>query len=277
MTQTERNKSTHKTFKELSIQVSLNGLSFCILDTAHDKVLVLESFPFKEKAHPESLVAELKKLMEHDDIRESDFRAVRVVHENELNTFVPKPLFSESNLADYLKYHIKILENDYINYDELKELEMFNVFIPFTNVNNYIYDQFGSFEYKHAATVLIESLLKKRRKDEGEAMYVQVGEQQFNITVIRGNKLMLYNSFPYQAPADFIYYILFTFEQLELNPDTTTLHLMGEIDKNDERYRLAYKYIRNVVFSSEKWPYKMDRYIDPKLYRHNNLVLLNSF
>jgi hypothetical protein len=58
----------------------------------------------------------------------------------------------------------------------------------------------------------------------------------------------LFNSFEYQTPEDFIYYLLFTAEQLSLNPEIFQLELLGTITRNDPYYAMAYKYIRNVSF-----------------------------
>jgi len=49
-------------------------------------------------------------------------------------------------------------------------------------------------------------------------MFVNLDNKHFEIVVIANNKLILYNSFKYQTKEDYIYYILFTAEQLELNP-----------------------------------------------------------
>jgi hypothetical protein len=51
-------------------------------------------------------------------------------------------------------------------------------------------------------------------------MTVHFSEGHFEIIVIQNQKLLLFNSFDYQTPEDFIYYVLFTAEQLSLNPKT---------------------------------------------------------
>lgn len=63
--------------------------------------------------------------------------------------------------------------------------------------------------------------------------------------MVKGNKLILFNSFEYSSPEDFIYYILFTFEQLQLNPDSVSVKLLGTISKDSAYFEIAYKYIRN--------------------------------
>ena len=49
----------------------------------------------------------------------------------------------------------------------------------------------------------------------------------FEIIVIANKKLQLYNTFQFTSKEDFIYYVLFTAEQLKLNPEKFELLLLG--------------------------------------------------
>ena len=58
----------------------------------------------------------------------------------------------------------------------------------------------------------------------------------------------------------FIYYILFTFEQLQLNPEIVPLHLLGICNKEDEFFKIAYKYIKNCdVFDVTQYEATLDQ------------------
>jgi hypothetical protein len=122
---------------------------------------------------------------------------------------------------------------------------MNNVYIPYVNLNNYFIDQFGSFDYKHANTILVKKVLDISKNIEEIQCFVHVADTHFEIVITQNQKLLLYNSFEYKTAEDFIYYILFTAEQLHLNPEHFKLQLLGKIEETDTLYTLAYKYIRN--------------------------------
>jgi len=63
---------------------------------------------------------------------------------------------------------------------------------------------------------------------------------------IEKEKLRYFNSFQYRTREDLAYYIIFVIEQLGLNPDTITLLLMGNIERESERFELLFRYIRNI-------------------------------
>lgn len=234
-------------YKKLSIQISLNGLSFCVLDAVENTIITQERISFGEELNPFQVLKHLKELVEKYEIHKMNFSNVTVIHRNTLFSIVPKALFNEKELANYLKFNTKILANDHIAYDEISNHDMVNVYVPFVNINNYIYELFGEFEYKHNGTVLIESLLSNYNAGKEPICYVHVLENQMDVTIVANKKLLLYNSFNYQTKEDFIYYVLFSLEQLKLDTESLQLRLFGSIEEDDDLYTVSYKYIRNVA------------------------------
>jgi PHD/YefM family antitoxin component YafN of YafNO toxin-antitoxin module len=260
---------------ELSIQVSLNGLSFSILDRENNVITFLKHTTFNKKETPFYLLDKLQTLFKTEKELQQDFDKVLVIHENELSTLVPKELFDKNKLADYLKFNAKILQTDFITFDELKVNKSVNVYIPYVNVNNYIYEQFGTFTYKHFTTVLIENILQSETKSEDSKMIVNVESNHFEVLVVKNNQLQLFNTFNYTTKEDFIYYILFTAEQLQLNPETFELTFLGTIKKEDDLYTITYKYIRHISFGNR---FDTFSYLNKKpATNYSNYTLLKSF
>tara|TARA_R110000751_G_scaffold282357_1_gene385487 strand:- start:55 stop:654 length:600 start_codon:yes stop_codon:yes gene_type:complete len=196
------------------------------------------------------------------------------LYQNELSCLVPNDLFDENNMADYLKFNAKILKTDYISYDTLSTNDSANVYVPLVNINNYIFETFGSFDYKHSSTVLIETLLQITPSNTGTTLYINVNGATFEIIAIKNKVLHFYNTFEYSSKEDFIYYILFTLEQLKLDPETIKIVLLGGINKNDELFEIIYKYIRFVEFLKPNYDYTIENNLD---YNHSDFTLLNSF
>ncbi|WP_293894216.1 DUF3822 family protein [Flavobacterium sp.] len=234
-----------KMYQKLAIQVSLNGLSFATFDTLTNKATMLKKVALGKvnlTTKVEDLFAEA--FQKHQELTAS-YDEVVIIHSNNLSTFVPTALFDEEYLGSYLQFNTKVFETDFFAYDELGNYEMNNVYIPYVNLNNYFIDQFGTFDYKHANTVLVKKLLDVSKNTEEPKMFVHISDTHFEIVVIQNQKLQLYNSFEYKTPEDFLYYILFTAEQLHLNPESFKLDLLGKIAEGDVLYNMAYKYVRN--------------------------------
>ena len=259
---------------KLSIQINLNGLSFCVLEENTNTITYLNHLVFDRKLTPFELLDHLKEAFNSIEILQNTFSAVTIIYVNELSTLVPSPLFNEDNLADYLKFNSKILKSDFISYDEISINFSVNVYIPYVNINNYIYDKFGAFTYKHFSTVLIDAILNIEKNASNPKMYVHVSKTHFEVLVTIKGKLELYNTFDYVTKEDFIYYILFAIEQLNLNPETLEIVLLGDIKKDDDLYNITYKYIRFVSFGSRQDTFE---YSQEAVANHSEFILLNSF
>jgi hypothetical protein len=245
MTKKEINNDIENYYK-LSIQVSLNGLSFCIADTIANTIKEFKRRSFGKELSPYELQKELKQLFGESNIEGYSFSEVVVIHKNNLFSLVPKPLFDTAELANYLKFNVKILANDLVEYDEIDSYDLVNVYVPFVNINNYIYDLFGEFEFMHHGTVMVQSLLNSYSNGNETICYVHVSDNQMDITVLAQKQLLLFNSFKYKTKEDFIYYLLFTLEQLKLDTETVKIRLFGEVDMGDELYNIGYEYIQHI-------------------------------
>ena len=177
-------------------------------------------------------------------------------------------------MANYLKFNAKILKTDYISFDSLATIDSSNVYVPLININNYIFETFGSFDYKHASTVMIETLLQQTSHNTEATFYINVNDTTFEIISIENKQLVFYNTFEYSSKEDFLYYVLFTIEQLKLNPETIKIVLIGKIDTNDAIYTILYKYIRFVEFLKPNYNFDFKKELDNS---YNDYILLNSF
>ena len=267
---------TKNNIKELSIQIHLNGLSFCILNRSSNTVEFLKSIDFEHKLNPSNVLDHLKAELSSKTIFSDDFDAVLVIHQNELATLVPKEFYSEDHKADYLKFNTKILRTDFITQDDIAVNDNVNVYVPYVNINNYIFDTFGEFVYKHASTLLINAILQKTSATESPEVFININSSTFELLVADKKKLLLFNVFEYHTKEDFIYYVLFVFEQLQLDVETTLIQLSGQIDKDDAIYTMLYTYVRHIDFIDIDFNFKVSSTIEnTDLHRH--YLILNSF
>ncbi len=237
---------TDKTYRKLNIMVSLNGMCFCVVNTITNKPVALRNIifdTFLKSSKIEDLFEPIYK--SHPELIEK-YDEIKVIHSNLLNTFVPVALFDQEFIGSYLQFNSKVFETDFFTFDTLDKYEMNNVYIPYVNMNNFFIDKYGAFEYHHANSILVSKLLDLSKNNEEQKMFVHLTENHFEIVVVQNQKLLLFNTFEYKTPEDFIYYILFTAEQLQLNPEHFKLELLGNVTEFDAFYHIAYKYIRNV-------------------------------
>jgi|TARA_B110000908_G_scaffold20017_1_gene22600 hypothetical protein len=255
---------------KLSIQFTLDGFSFCITNLDSQEIVHFCAYTFpKTLETPENLINHFETIFQEDNHLQEDFKEILVIHQNSLSTLVPNTLFLEEHLKEYLDFNIKTLETDFFAYDSIDQLAAKNVYVPFVNVNNYLFQNFGEFEYQHSVTAFIKKLLQTTTNSE-KTMFVDVWERQISVVVLENKKVLFSNSFTFTSKEDFIYYLLFTAEQLGLNTNEFPLFFTGDILEETEIYKIAYQYIRNVDFLRSKNPI----FMNSNFSNHTHFILL---
>ena len=195
--------------KKLSIQASLNGLSFSILNRETLTIEASKRMALPEGTKSHNIEEELKGFFHAFDLGREPYAEVVMIHSSPRFSLVPKALFDPRELAHYLKLNSRINRQDDIEYDQMLHTDLVNVYVPFTGVNSYIRDIFPSVEVLHSGSILIQSILQLPGWEENPQAYVNVGDRSFELIVLRGKDLLLYNYFEYTTQEDFLYYLLF--------------------------------------------------------------------
>lgn len=250
----KKSKNLIDNFKnlELSIQFSLDGFSFLIKDISRNKSVYFSEYTFSTPASkPEDLLQNIEPIFKSDKQLQYDFKKILVYYKNDLYTLVPNAFFDEGNLASYLNHTIKTYPTDLFAFDELDSIDAKLVYIPYININNFLFQNYGEFEFNHYQSLLTEKLVRINPPN-AMYMYADVENNSLNITVLKGKEVSLINSFQITSATDCLYYILFTAEQLNIDNSELRLFLTGSIGKNDETYQLFSKYIRHIEFLEAK-------------------------
>ncbi|MAY22237.1 MAG: hypothetical protein CMC74_05610 [Flavobacteriaceae bacterium] len=243
------NINTNQTVR-LSVQISLTGLSF-LWSTPDKEVLDFSEKKFLHPQTPEELLWEIEKSLETKEVLKNKTKSITLVYNTPYAASVPLPLFDESKASEYLKFNTKILASDFVSHDIVENQDMAVVYIPFMNINNYFFETFGDFQYFHSNTLLLEHFLPQGKHHLEPKIYVHVKQDQFDCFAIKNGTLLLCSTYPYKTPEDFVYFVLFCYEQLQLNPDSHEILLCGEITTENDLYKLLYTYIRNIVFADK--------------------------
>lgn len=234
----------------LSIQLSLNGFSFCIASNERKIITYFEHQLEDRNYNEQELLENLKSIFNTKAELQASFKNIELIFQNELFSLVPNELFDKNTPNDYLKYSIKTLKTDFIAHDILKNTNIVNVFIPYVNINNFIIDTFGEFNYQHSSGLLVKYCISINNYSPNEIVYLHVNQQQFDICIIKNKQLLLFNSFIKNRNEDILYYLLFCMEQLNLSTEEIPLKLLTPV--TTDLFDLIYTYIRNVEKSTLK-------------------------
>lgn len=257
--------------QSLSILIHQDGFSFLVIH--EQKVIEFESHFLQQKLSPSQILKYLKKYINSDFQNKNEIENLDLIYVNPLFSIVPNELFDENYLPHYLKYNAKLLEGDDFEFDDIQPINAKNVYIPYVNIHNYLFEIFGSFSYKHHLSICL-SKFSEDAAETGEFVILNDRHNALDFMAFRDGKLIVANTFIYDTAEDFVYYTLFTLEELNFNRETLQLEVLGEMNfnKDDEKYVILKNYIQNIKESQHN-TITSDEFSSKKAYlQHINLI-----
>ena len=261
---------------QLILQIGLSGLEVVVNDKSKNKYIALEQYSFQNCYNFDEIADLLDIILKENKLLNHKFQSVSCLIVNNLSTLVPTALYEDDRKRMYLKFNTSLESDELIVVDEIKSLEAKNIFaLPFS-IKTKLDHQFKNINYHHASSALIDSLVAINKNQISKKLYAHIQATHFETIVLDGKNLLFYNTFNHHSAEDFIYYLLFVCEQLQLNPEKIELIFLGEIEKNSAIYSAAQKYIRTIKFGerTESSDYSYQLQTLPK---HFYYTLFNSY
>ena len=244
-------KTTQKTTKidsytnnsSLAIHINESWVVFCLFN--HQKLSSLNKVRFLHKKKSNFALKTIKKYIKSFS-KENIPSEVKLIYYNKTSTLVPSTLFDHKNSLNYLKYNTSINIDDIAANDQVLNHDINNVYIPNTEINNFIFEKFRTFDFFHYSSLIIEKISNELAEKFSEKVFVNINDGFIDILFFKDKKLMFYNSYDYNSDEDILFYLLFCFSELKLNPDEIHTVFSGSIDLDSKLYELIYTYVRNV-------------------------------
>ncbi|MCS6824322.1 MAG: DUF3822 family protein [Cytophagaceae bacterium] len=255
----------------LYLQISHQLFRFCITDSEKNRCLHLEDYRISGITHPDQLIQQLEKLYdEHHLLKAGFWKSIRLAVKNVNFSLVPNSLFDKNFLREYVSINSpqsNTTEEGYYYYAQ-KSTDAVNIFSADKKIIDWFCKVYPSKNIRvvHYTSSLIEGVMMSANGAEQRQMFLQV-EQNYLTIIVKHNKTLEFcNTFYFYTAEDFIYFVMFVFDQLQLSQEETEVVVWGEITHDSLAYNKLVKYIRNVSLgekpSALKFGYTFDEIMD---------------
>jgi len=248
MMQSQENKILNKSLT-LIISVSLQELTIYLKSSSNNELVHSFNSKFSGNISTDVLLNNVKKSLLEFDLK--NVLDVKLIINNKLYVLVPNEIFNKNLSLEYLKFNTEILNNDTSEIDDLSEINAKNIYVPYMNINNYLIDTFGTFEFYHYSTLFIKNVYKKIDCENCVSFYASVRHNVLNLVVFKGYKLIYSNTFDYQNKEDLLYYILFVKKQVKDVNSKTKITFYKEDNLKSNEFEYLKKFIKDVVIIDE--------------------------
>ncbi len=258
----------------LSIEISFDTFSYCILDNDRFKYRLAESFECSERLEADDYMRSIESIVRDNPYLTSGFERVTLIYVSPQSVFIPSELYKEEEKASYLSFN-HIIKNGYKPCSEkLYNLDAYVVY-PLPDFIKHTFDKlFPDYRLRHFSTALIESVLYDVRYAGYKAdMVIHVQKNHFEILLLDGTNLLFFNSFNYKTWDDILYYLFFVMEQAEISAENIDLLMVGRTSMDTDLYKNLKPYFRSVDFGKRSDLFKYDDTFDeiPHHYFYNLL------
>jgi hypothetical protein len=246
MQSTKKNNSDSSSHK-LSVLIHQDGLSFYVYNDSDIETSWNRNFSFQ--ANPIEILEELKEEFNSENTwLDVPFKKVTIIYHHPIFAGVPASVYNDEHAASYLKYNCKLLGTDVISADDpIASIDYQTVYIAYSNINNYFFDKYGDFEYYHYSSLALKAW-SSQTDDVKKTCIVDIKDSYFYLSIWESNgQLLLHNAFPYQTKEDILYYLLFSTQKNEVNPNEDAYFLI-DLEENKELFNLLFTYIRHIEY-----------------------------
>ena len=223
---------------------------------------------YKQDFHTNAFVETLKKA----PIKiTKKYQSVSVSIANTFFSIIPEVLFDKSMVRSYVEMNCKINDNYDFRYNIIPNSGMVICYAIPKDLNAWLIKVFPKSKITHELAISIESCVRDFKSLSENILVLNVHKNYFDFIYLKKGKVEFVNSFHFEEKEDFLYFLLFTCEQLEINPHEITTYLLGEIKKGEELHQLLFQYIKNIEFGSRNKNIKIAHGLNsiPKHYFYN--------
>ena len=225
----------------LSIQVSLDGFSFVITTAEHQQYPDYIYINRIENNDSEKLTMALSSFRGFDL---KEFYAIRIIVHEAVFALVPDTFFDPKDINAYLNLNHPSIVNRKILSNRITLANAVCIFSMDQKLYDLLKKKYPEAEFCHTSLPFCTMALNK----SNDACFIQCYEKSLELSIIKAQKLVLYNIFDLHDGNDIVYYVLNAYKSINLDPLIHPLFIAGILAKDAEAISIAEKYIKNIHF-----------------------------
>jgi hypothetical protein len=238
--------------KTLTIRVGKNTLTFSMIDTAnHQQPIVYEPYVVKSGV---SMAANLREAFKTSDLLAErlrvgeqcsgmNLRRTRVMVDAPV-LMVPVEHFQESDVETLYRHAYPKSEQQSIVYNVLPDLNAVAIFSINKDLQMVINDHFDDVRLIHLMAPVWRYLHQRSFTGHRSKLYGYFHDRQLDIFSFQQHRFKFCNAFDTIRAHDSLYFLLYVWKQLNLQPQYDEMHILGDIPEQEWLLAELRKYLQ---------------------------------
>ncbi|REJ84049.1 MAG: DUF3822 family protein [Bacteroidetes bacterium] len=234
---------------DLLILFEADSLQIALLEKKENRFLALEYFSFRSESEAGLSEEREKHLRNSAVLRNYEFSGVKAAVFSPVQTLVPEAMYKKEHVEKLLRFNCAFDDKLLVFSDNLSSQQAHILYGIEPQTIQTLEHLFEEPEIHHPLCCMTEALSMLPRSKKEKEISLHFRKKHLDVFVFEGRNLLMCNSYECKTAEDFLYYSLFIFDQLELDPSSTSTLLLGEIESESALYKILANYIRNLRFS----------------------------
>ena len=236
----------------LSCEISESYFYCEVFESSDNQSVASEKYNFPEVKGSSSITHYLDSIYEtHDFLKSVKWKSIEIIIDNQSFTLIPVDLFKEEYTSLYWQFAkgTLISDDEEIHTYTHENLGIVNIYESNRKLYNWLSNTYPLVDMtlKHKTSQLIDFAVFTSK---AQTAFIYFGNHHFTMVITVNGTLKFCNRFAYKTSQDLVYYILFTMNELKIEPDEIFLRLHGNIKEESEDFQLINQYLNNIKISS---------------------------
>lgn len=243
-------ETNHNSFGQLSdiadglvIEMSDSLIKFCEFQFNENEPIYICHYPI-ENTLQHSLSEHLINALKHFQISKKSYKHVYINYFTSQFTLCPSVFYNPENNRTLLEFNSGTVNNALVLTDEINA-DIKLIYGIDEQIKSTLDQLFPNHLLKHTLTVVSKLMLSSEDLIK-EHIILEINDNYIEVVVKQDQKLLLVNQYSIKTNEDILYYVLFILEQYHLNPLTTNIKIIGNLDTSSSLINSLKKYIKNI-------------------------------
>ena len=258
----------------LSIQIGLDGFSYCILDTRINKYLAFQNIPLAV-IKPQFLSRKTESVFDRDERLGALYKSVSVTFSTNKVSLLPREYIKESQVEKIASFVNEVTRIEEQHSDPLLDFGYLLVSSYPKELMGVLKQKFAEFTFMHKSVPLIQSVAAQR-DEKKNTLLINFERKYVRMIAFKNGQISLYNSFYFKNEADFLYYTLNIWQNLLFDPQRDEVLVGGFVTDESGYLKQLRKYVSNIRFMKPAEGFNYGSLFN-KIQKHQFISLLNTY
>jgi hypothetical protein len=229
----------------LLVEVNPNAFTYVLLNQRNMSPLVVKYFQLESHL---SLTETLRDILEIEGFLKRPVKETLLVYNFPESSLIPEPVFTMDTNREIIDTLHGNLQKGLILTEKIPWWELFNVYRISPDLHQLLQQSFTAGKYWHYYSLLLKSYKMFDSTDQEDCLKVVFYADKMVALMIRGGKVHLVQTFPYQDTKDVIYHLLNCCHLLGIDQSAVRLLVGGLIDRQSALSTELHKYFLRINF-----------------------------